>query len=83
MRIADIHQHRRSLVQLLVSFFDINTFKLIHESLFLLYAGFICRWLFYRSVYVAGVSKRHNVICITLKCFFDVTTSSFFCYYAR
>ena len=37
LRIADVHQHRFSLVHLLVGFFYVNTFKLIHGVLFLLF----------------------------------------------
>ena len=34
LRIANIHQHRLLLLQLLMGFFHINTFKLIHGALF-------------------------------------------------
>ena len=37
LRIADIHQHRRLLMHFLVGFFYVNTFKLIHCSLFFIW----------------------------------------------
>lgn len=36
LRIADIHQHRRLLMQLLVRLFNVDTFKLFHGSLLFL-----------------------------------------------